>query len=359
MFFKLIFISILWTSLSYGQSNNYDRPEKTPEETQVILPEEARVIHIPQIDNYPIPLPSFSSDEKTKEFVVRTQLNIAKIIRKHPNHIYIAEAVSHTLTNNKVDFISYRDKGERVDKNVVEKNMRYDFYKKSYKDLTDKEKELLYEIGSIPLLFFLGHIDKVYSPSTSPEKFEKLMDKTNAAGTDLLDHNTYSLNASARESQLKEQVDILLEAHPNKKVFIAYGAGHYLSDVFNSKYFYKIPETFIYPLEHIESLHFAIGMLYHSTVRYHHLEKIQGTEGFSEEQTIQVIDGFQVASDILRGYTNGKKPSEISTYYDPRKNKYLTVEELLEKANEASDFEKRTLEKHSHYKSCQSAFATN
>ena len=98
--------------------------------------------------------------------------------------------------------------------------MRYDFYKKSYKDLTDKEKELLYEIGSIPLLFFLGHINKVYSPSTSPEKFEKHMDKTNAAGTDLLDHNTYSLNASARESQLKEQVDILLEAHPNKRYLL-------------------------------------------------------------------------------------------------------------------------------------------
>ena len=196
------------------------------------IPEKARVIHIPQIhySEFGFDQQPQSSQMQTKEYVVRTQLKTAKIMIAHPNDIHVDEGLTGVLSDIERDFISYSDKRDRIDKNVVEKNMTHDFYKKSYEDLTDIEREFIYEHGSSILLFFLGHIDSLYPSAKSREEFNKVMDQIDI--NDLLSLDTYDLATSARESQLKEQVDILLEAYPNKKIFIGYGAGHYLSDVF-------------------------------------------------------------------------------------------------------------------------------
>ena len=360
MFFKLILISILWTSLSYGQSDDYGIPEK------------ARVIHIPQIHFYSGHKSMYPSEylDKIQESVVRTQLNIAKIIMNHPNHIYIAEEIPRTLTNNEAGSFTFayenkKGKTIRMNKDYIEKNIRRNFYKKSYKGLhkglADIEKELIYRVGSIPLLFFLGHINKVYSATTSPEKFKSIMDKIHPKNDDLSDQDVYNLRTLAREAQLKKHVKSLLKRYPEKKIFIVYGAGHYLSDVFNSKYFYRLPEHFVYPEKYTESLHFAMILLNRSIFRYHYLKKRYGTLAFDipEEQIIQIRDNFRRVYDILMSYTHGKKPGEISTYYDPEKNKYLTAEELLTKAYKAFDFKLDIETEYAHYKSCQSAFDVN
>ena len=351
MIFKLLFISILWTSLSYGRNDDYGIPEK------------ARVIHIPQIHFYSGLKSRYPSEylDKIKEYIAHTQLKIAKIIMKYPNHIYIEEGVPDILINREIDSFTYDDgKGQRVriNKHYVEKNMRHDFYQKSYGDLTDKEKDLLYKRGSILLLFFLGHINKIHPPSISPEKFRKVMDKIDMKNLDLSNSHTYNLATLARESQLKKHVKSLLKRHPEKRVFIGYGGGHYLSDVFNSGIFYRIPNHFAYSKKYTESVYFAIILLQISGRRYYHLEQRYGTQGVSEAQVIQIIDNFQKTYDIIMDYVKNKDLDERTGYYCPDKKEYLTVEELLKKAILAFNAKDYIQKRHSHYKSCQSAFAT-
>ena len=261
---------------SQSRSKNFEELSSKSVKTHKI-PEEAQVIHIPQI--HYTKLNPLRSEEYHfyKENIARTQLFIAKLIIDNKDSIFISESAALDYFSTVDLNLGNSGDGPSINKEIIEKNVRSDFYKKDFEKLTKKEKELLYFYEASTLLFFLGHIESIHSyiPKnigglcTTLKMCIKvikmgIIDKMNKKKNSSLeeieleetkqDMRLNSIVMNDRESLLKAKVELLKKKYPNKKIFFIFGAAHDFSYLFEGESFHRVPDSVIIPEQYFPHL---------------------------------------------------------------------------------------------------------
>ena len=254
------------------------------------IPKKAQVIHIPQM--HYTPLPSLYPKEYVqfiKENTARTQLSVAKFMMTHKENTFVSEGVAIDMLSSDTLSLKYDDNRSSIDKEIIKQKVRSDFYKKDFEELTREETELLYMYGAPVVLLFLDHIkelhpyiSKVDRDKSTIQKISKEIDRISSTINDKidllqesnvteeqilrdeissLDAKKYSMIMNQRESLIKDQVKVLRNKHPNKKVFFIFGAAHDFSYLFEKSSFYRVPNSVIIPKEYLShpanALHYS------------------------------------------------------------------------------------------------------
>ena len=325
------------------------------------IPEEARVVHVPQIHytgtelNYPPEYAQFY-----RENIIRSQLLLARTMMTYTDGIYVSEAITDHLEAIHRDKmkIAYSDSRSVVDQKTVQNGMDPYFYKKTYDELTNKEKELLYEQGAAISLFLLGHIDHIYPSVKDSERLERILEKImkitekmesmNRHMNEYKDYlkedyltevrkkfeqlyfKKYSLIFQERESLLKEQVEELFTLYPQKKIFFIYGINHDSAYLFNKKYFYRLPNYLTVSKKFLDHPDWGLDLLRTTSERFMYLNR----EGMlSEEDMRRMIENYQESYNVLSNYIHNSE--DDMKLFSIQKDRYLTNQELLKEAKNA------------------------
>ena len=331
------------------------------------IPKKAQVIHIPQI-HYVKPSLIHSNEYRqfTAENTIRSQLSIAKIIMANiKDNIFVSEVLTkQTLSNMDSDDLNYDDGRPSINKKIVEQNVRSDFYKKDFEELTKEEKEFLSMHTATSLLFFLGHIKTVHSfiPKAERDKLthQKIVEEISKIETriremidekkDLLEigkieeaqrieeiinqlnAKQYLIMMNQRASLLKDQVGMLQEKYPNKKIFIVFGFAHDFSYLFKDVSFYKVPNSVTLPEQYSSHLDHAMILLRTTSQRFN--IALSESEGSISKKEIQdFVKDYKRAYKIMMDYSKNKDKYPVSFSLLTRE-RHLIDEEIKSKVEE-------------------------
>ena len=328
------------------------------------IPKKAQVIHIPQIHYSKFP-PLYPKEyvQFVKESIIRSQLSIAKFIMANKDSIFISE---YLVYDNLFNIHSEIEDNDYIltNKEIVEQNVRSDFYKKDFEELTKEEKEFLFTKESSILLFFLGHIKAVHSfiPKDKMEKFvhDDIAEEVNEIGVktkelevegmnlleegkleevykivekiEKLNTDQYLMMAYQRELLAKEQVEVLREKYPNKKIFITFGNSHDFSYLFKDVSFYRVPDSLTVPEEFFSHLDQALTLFIHTSQRLSiALSESEGS--ISKKEIKDFKKRYKRVHKILMSYLKNKGKYRVGSY-SLDKERYLLDEEIKSKAEQ-------------------------
>ena len=355
---RILFIFILFFSKLSLASTDCDQ---VFENLDIIIPKEARIIHIPQLhyagdtsNIYPKEYVEFE-----QEVTIKSQLSLAKTIMDYPNEIHVSEGIMDMLEGDpKKTGIRVSGDAPSLDQKIVESSMDSDFYKKSYDELTKKEKLLIYKSSVSLLLFFSGNLKAVYPEIENEKDFKKIMKGIKDVKRDIDDisnsikhhrknyekvvelemeklklYNKQTfLTKSQREYGLKEQVNSLSSKYPDKRIFFNYGMAHDFAYLFKEPSFYRLPNSLTVPERYLSHPEHAL-LLLRSTITKYSLSK-EREEVTPEISLKNMIKDTQEAFDIIMKYVQNKGEKDIGMFCTIE-NKYLTDDELLWKAHSA------------------------
>ena len=336
------------------------------------IPKEARIVHVPQL-HYADGTKDIYPDEYSRfeqEMTIRSQLLIAKVIKENPDAIYISESTFGTFKKNQRDEIKigYLDYRISVDQRMVESSMDSNFYNKSYDELKETEKLLLYRVGAPTIMFFLGYIDNLYPSIGSGTEvtyflgeWEKLHEDMEKAHDIILENTSdrdrlYALAKElqifkvrknellyrGREQLLEKQVRSLSSKYPKKKIFFVYGVGHDFAYLFRESSFYRLPHYKAIPQEYLSHPEWALSLFQYTSDRVALLSDYGATE-ISYKDRLDMMDNYQESYDIIVNHVQNKmnNPSESDKVLNPfsiSKKRYYEDTELLDKAAKAMQF---------------------
>ena len=305
------------------------------------IPEEARVVHVPQIHytrsklNYPPEYDRFYREKTTK-----IQFSIARIIMNYPDEIYVYEGFLSSIGleekthRDHFKFFS-QDNRSLINRKTIQESMDLYFYKKNYNELTYKEKELLYKEGAMIILFLLGHIDFVYSSTKDKKVSEQIHETIRELSYKGAPYKEiYPFLYQKRELLLKEQVEELSKLHPDKKIFFIYGLLHDFSYLFDQKYFYRMPHSSILPEEYLKHPDHGAYLLskVNNTFWFLHSQK-----RLSKEIIQRMVSEAQESSDILKDFVQNRTEEDIGLF-NLKADRYFSNKEVLKKSKEALAF---------------------
>ena len=331
------------------------------------IPKKAQVIHIPQI-HYSNFSPSYPEEYLRffRESIMRTQLSVAKFIMTYKDSIFVSESlIYNNVFNIDIENLEYSDNQFPINKEIVEQNIRSDFYKKDFDELTKEEKYFLYIHDASILLFFLGHIKSVHSfiPKDKRERFvhDDISEEINRIevknkeleieGRNLLEEEKieealkivtkitqlnakqYLLITNVRESLAKEQIEVLREKYPNKKIFMVFGNSHDFSSLFKDVSFYRVPDSVILPEEYYSHLDSAVNLLRIISQRFNVISQNRDGNGFSKKEIKDLKKGYKRVHKMMMSYLKNKDKYPVGSY-SLEKNRYFLDEEIKRKAEE-------------------------
>ena len=342
------------------------------------IPPSAKIIHYPMIhsldeDTYH-DLTYPSSDERfLEEAVIHSQFQLARLIERLPDtHIFSEGALlswgpEHFAQRDRMSYVIIEG-GQRVSWALP--SIQKTFHRglpERVQDLNTAQKKILFKLGGVPAAFAIGTTTAFYRV-ISPDENDKVQSRIQSlyneraqarksanhlldqlrespgslylkAGneqmkaslrekTDDLSEINQKLNKwtfDEREAILKREVESLL-SQSNKKVLIAFGAAHDLSDDFKNYSFFALPEKCTMPAAYLSHPYYAFGLIRRA-------DRISKDRKSSSKQLTAARLDYKKAHLILsEAVKQYRENSDETTYWYSYENRYYTKEEIEIKA---------------------------
>ena len=345
------------------------------EDADCSIPDNAQIIHLPQIHKHPDPLRSDLPKavlDFLQDVAARSQFLIAHIISQNSSRVVFNEGSQFVITEKAKGNIIYSLGDENGNKQNLGFQEIADIFNhrlpSSFNSLNREQKNLLTKLGAAPVAFSLDHITTIHRTHTPSEAktleqvIPKVWDKQRELREETHDlyeriltaeedndrrelRNLYkeAMKLSERRIALEEQSDQLiiddreeilarevhffLENNPSQKVFIIYGTAHDLSDEFSTDAFHTLPHVCTMPESFIKSPFYA-GYLENWADRIRLNNDILLP---SHIQSIRVLyrKSYAVLTDVIEQHIQeGGRKEDHSISWNSTSNKYFTYSEL-------------------------------
>ena len=347
-------------AVSLGQNT---QTLKTDLKTECQIPSSAQVIHYPMIHGvssvFKESVP-YSAENFFHESAAYSQFQLAQVISNVPHLAVFWEGASKMRTRESFNTLKYVDSLKEIGQWFLK-----DGSLKSFESLEKKEKEILVEIGGVLTAFLMGKVDIVYPSSSSPlgkmtqDKIVSLYKETRSLKAELLEYDSFveyvqsggesfflandsekeeileiiqqineiedemdKLIYDDRELFLKREVqDVLTRMPPGQRAFIAYGAGHDLSDEFQDYNFYVLPEKCTMPQDFLHHPFYALNLIEKA-------DRLRQSSTNTDTGKIYYQKAYHFLDLAIANHTNEKGEAEETSYWNFILDQPFTYSEL-------------------------------
>ena len=343
------------------------------------IPSDAKIIHYPMVHSidesifYDVSYPR--PDERfIEESIIYSQFHLARLIEKMPDTHIFGEGTSESmgpedLANSAGSGYVTREGGRRVlwRLSSIQKTFRRGL-PASLQDLNAAQKKILLELGGVSTAFAIGAASAIYrviSPDESSDihsrikstyeeqvevrkdtidlldQFEEDPDNTQLEEdlTDSIDHlieirqNLDKWLFDEREAILKREVERVLK-NSKKKVLIAFGAQHDLSDDFKNYSFFALPEKCTMAERFLSHPYYAFHLIGRA-------DRISEDKKSSSKQLKMArLDYKQAHSILTEAVKKYTQDSDKTSYWSHSLGRYYTKAEIENMAQRSHNKQK-------------------